>query len=171
MSIMFTSFKPLPIIVLISVFAGTATFSLIALALSGALCDATGYGYCYYGGTVTAGPVIGIIAALFSMIFCGLALCFLLIPFLSKFSFIRLILFFGFCGVFLFSFISAVILAYTATNLAVGFHASSHGTCGAASAFQFFVMLSVVAAGYCVLTIQPRGDAPPANPSPSAPPA
>lgn len=150
---MFSSFKPLPTLFLICVFAGTATISLIALGLTGALCDGTGYGYCFYGGTVAAGPAMGIIASLFSILFCGLALCFLLIPFLSKFSFIKLILFFGYCGVLTFSFISAVILAYTATNLAVGVHAASHGTCGAASAFEFFVMLSVVMAGYCSMTM------------------
>lgn len=153
-------------------FGTTALFALIALGITGSLCSS---GFCIHGGiygdnTSAAGPAIGIVAAVFGFLVAGLGICWLIFDALESVTFTRYIIL-GVCGfVALFSFISGVILAYTAHNYLFG--EVFHHTFGAASAFEFFLFLSVVATGVYLFIAKEKvpGSTPPEPaPEPSAP--
>lgn len=131
----------------LAAFATTITVAIIAVGLAGSLCNYSSWNYCAVQGTVAAGPATGIVAAVFAGVFSGLGICWLILVPLWNFQPTKIILLSGFSFVVLFSFISAVILAWTANNVNVG---ASYGTCGAASAFEFFLMFGSIA---CILFV------------------
>lgn len=144
-----------PNIIALVVFATTAGMAVISLGLTGSLCNTFGWGYCNVQGTVAAGPALGIVASILGGLFSGLAICWQLFIPLWNFSHMKFVLFPGLGTATAFSFISAVILAWTCNNVAVG---ASYGTCGAASAFEFFLMFSVIASGVFVYLLVSKKD-------------
>ena len=157
--------KPPSLIALIS-FAATVTFAIIALGITGALCNPFVWNYCASQGTVASGPAIGIVASIFGALFAALGITWLIFEILWNTKIVQYVLMGGLTFVTVFAFISGVILAWTANNLPVG---ASYNTAGAGSAFQFFLMLS---AGFCtglVFFVRRNDPQTTTTPTPTAP--
>jgi hypothetical protein len=141
-------FQSPPSLLVLIIFSATVFMSIIALGITGGLCNY--WNYCAYAGTVAAGPAIGIVAAIFGGLLSGLGITWLILTPLWNFQPMKYILMAGYSFVTLFAFISGVILAWTAHNELVG---GSYATCGAGSAFEFFLMLSAAACIFFVIRV------------------
>lgn len=123
----------------------TLVFAIIALALSGNLCDR--YYYCSdypFTSSVHHGASgVGITAGVFGMMFGILAILWLLISELWDVGLLRFILVIGFALTCIFAFVSGVIFAYLGGSGQAFF---VYSTNAAASAFEFLLMLSSGAA-------------------------
>ena len=143
-------FQSPPNLVVLVAFSVTALLSVIAVGLTGALCNEASWDFCAVQGTVAAGPAIGIVAGVFGGVFTGLGISWLLLTPLWTFQPMKYVFLSGFSFVTLFAFISGVILAWTASNEWVG---NSLGTCGAGAAFEFFLMLLAASCIFLVVRV------------------